>query len=132
MALAALILLAEVSCFKYPARNQTVADECPFLVVSGSPMANLYPGEIAGANLGMKVEIWNSEGRNIEDTGEKGDLVITKPFSVCPLDSGEKAAKPNTARHILSSMLVCGTMAISSAKTRPLAVMRFLVEAMAY
>lgn len=48
-------------------------------------MANLYPGEIAGANLGMKVEIWNSEGRNIEDTGEKGDLVITKPFFSMPI-----------------------------------------------
>jgi acetoacetyl-CoA synthetase len=55
------------------------------LVVSGNPMANLYRGEIAGPNLRMKVEIWNSEGRNIEETGTKGDLVITKPFFSMPI-----------------------------------------------
>lgn len=32
----------------------------------------------------MKVEIWDSSGNNIEDTGEKGDLVITKPFFSMP------------------------------------------------
>ncbi|KAF1813353.1 acetoacetyl-CoA synthetase-like protein [Eremomyces bilateralis CBS 781.70] len=54
-------------------------------IVSGSPITNIYPGEISVPNLGMKVEIWDSSGRNIEDSGEKGDLVITKPFFSMPI-----------------------------------------------
>lgn len=48
-------------------------------------MNSVYAGEIAGPSLGMKVEIWNHEGRNIEDTGETGDLVITRPFFSMPV-----------------------------------------------
>lgn len=33
----------------------------------------------------MAVEIWDANGKNIEDTGEKGDLVITKPFFSMPI-----------------------------------------------
>ena len=42
----------------------------------------------------MKVEIWDLDGNNIEDTGEKGDLVVTKPFFSMPItfwgDGGEE------------------------------------------
>lgn len=62
-------------------------------VVSGNITESLYPGEIQGPNLGMKVEIWNHEGTNVEDTGDKGDLVITRPFFSMPIgfwgDDGE-------------------------------------------
>ena len=50
----------------------------------GSPLLPIYPGEIATAALGMKVEIWDGEGRDITHTGEKGDLIITKPFFSMP------------------------------------------------
>lgn len=53
--------------------------------MSGSPISDVYPGEISVPNLGMKVEIWNSEGYNIDHTGAEGDLVITKPFFSMPL-----------------------------------------------
>lgn len=33
----------------------------------------------------MKVEIWDSLAHRIDDTGEKGDLVITKPFLSMPI-----------------------------------------------
>lgn len=35
--------------------------------------------------LGMAVEIWDESGKNIEDSGERGDLVITKPFFSMPI-----------------------------------------------
>ncbi|PVH68977.1 acetoacetate-CoA ligase [Cadophora sp. DSE1049] len=54
-------------------------------IVLGTPMLNIHAGEISGAALGMKVEIWDENGKNIEDSGEKGDLVITRPFFSMPL-----------------------------------------------
>ena len=35
--------------------------------------------------LGMAVEIWDENGKNIENSGQKGDLVITKPFFSMPI-----------------------------------------------
>lgn len=85
-------MLEEVSiCFSYGNEQVRHSDCCT--VVSGSPITDVYPGEISVPNLGMKVEIWDSFGRNIENTGERGDLVITKPFFSMPLgfwgDGGE-------------------------------------------
>lgn len=51
----------------------------------GSPLLPVYAGEIQASALGMKVEVWNNEGENIEHTGEPGDLVITKPFLGMPI-----------------------------------------------
>ena len=51
----------------------------------GSPIAPVVAGEISTAALGMKVEIWDTYGKDIADTGEKGDLVITKPFFSMPV-----------------------------------------------
>lgn len=48
-------------------------------------MHKLHPGEIAGAGIGMKVEIWDKNGNNIEDSGDQGDLVITRPFFSMPV-----------------------------------------------
>ncbi|KAL6410970.1 acetoacetate-CoA ligase [Ilyonectria robusta] len=33
----------------------------------------------------MQVDIWDQDGRNIENSGQKGDLVITKPFFSMPV-----------------------------------------------
>lgn len=54
-------------------------------IVGGTSMHPIYSGEICGPSLGMKVEIWNEDGQNIESTGAKGDLVITKPFFSMPI-----------------------------------------------
>jgi acetoacetyl-CoA synthetase len=63
----------------------------------GTPLLPIHSGEISSAALGMKVEIWQVDGRNIEDTGDKGDLVITKPFFSMPItfwgESGEAKYK---------------------------------------
>jgi acetoacetyl-CoA synthetase len=55
------------------------------IVVGGNPLASIHRGELAAANLGMKVEIFDTDGKNIERFGEKGDLVITKPFLSMPV-----------------------------------------------
>lgn len=49
-----------------------------------SPITPVYAGEISTASLGLKVEIWDTFGKDIASTGEKGDLVITKPFFSMP------------------------------------------------
>lgn len=54
-------------------------------VITPSPISTIYPGEIAGASLGMKVEIWDSNRHDISTRGGEGDLVITKPFFSMPL-----------------------------------------------
>jgi hypothetical protein len=48
-------------------------------------MLDVFIGELSGPSLGMKVEIWDENGHNIEDTGEKGDLVVTTPFFSMPI-----------------------------------------------
>jgi acetoacetyl-CoA synthetase len=50
----------------------------------GSPALPVHAGEISAPSLGMKVEIWSFDGKNVEDLGEKGELVITKPFFSMP------------------------------------------------
>ncbi|KAL6405398.1 acetoacetate-CoA ligase [Ilyonectria robusta] len=40
---------------------------------------------LVAPTLGMQVEIWDQDGRNIENSGQKEDLVITKPFFSMPV-----------------------------------------------
>ena len=40
--------------------------------------------EIQAKSLGMKVEIFSPSGENIEDTGEPGELVCTRPHPSLP------------------------------------------------
>ncbi|TPX15237.1 uncharacterized protein E0L32_004514 [Thyridium curvatum] len=54
-------------------------------IIGGSPLLPVHHGELPAPSLGMAVEIWDANGKNIEDTGEKGDLVITKPFFSMPI-----------------------------------------------
>ena len=54
-------------------------------IVGANPLQPTYPGELARANLGMKVEIFNAKGKNIDQTPGKGDLVITRPFLSMPI-----------------------------------------------
>jgi acetoacetyl-CoA synthetase len=41
--------------------------------------------EIQVNSLGMKVEIFDDDGRNIEHTGEAGELVCTRPHPSLPI-----------------------------------------------
>lgn len=53
--------------------------------VSGSPALPVYSGEIQCKSLGMKVEVWDLAGNNIEHTGNPGELVCTRPHPSIPL-----------------------------------------------
>lgn len=50
-----------------------------------SPISPVFAGEIQARGLGMAVEAWDSDGRNVTDTGEPGDLVCIKPFPCQPI-----------------------------------------------
>ncbi len=54
-------------------------------VVMGSVLAQVHAGQISTPALGMKVEIWDTDGKNIEDSGEKGDLILSNPFFSMPI-----------------------------------------------
>jgi acetoacetyl-CoA synthetase len=49
----------------------------------GSPLLPVYPGEIQCRGLGMAVEAWDDESTSL--TGEKGELVCTKPAPSMPV-----------------------------------------------
>jgi acetoacetyl-CoA synthetase len=49
----------------------------------GSPLLPVWRGELQCRGLGMKVEVFDENGRSV--VGEKGDLVCTAPFPSMPL-----------------------------------------------
>jgi acetoacetyl-CoA synthetase len=49
----------------------------------GNPIAPVYPGELQCRGLGMRVQIFNAEGKPV--LGEPGELVCTAPFPSMPL-----------------------------------------------
>jgi acetoacetyl-CoA synthetase len=51
--------------------------------VLGSPILPVWRGEIQCRGLGMAVDVFDDEGRPV--TGEKGELVCTRPFPSMPL-----------------------------------------------
>jgi acetoacetyl-CoA synthetase len=61
----------------------------------GNPTGPVWRGEIQMRGLGLKVEVWNDEGKPV--VGEKGELVCTKPFPSMPVgfwnDEGNKRYK---------------------------------------
>ncbi|MCJ1478858.1 hypothetical protein MMC13_007542 [Lambiella insularis] len=50
-----------------------------------SQISPVYAGEVQVRGLGMAVEVWDFEGRDITARGEAGDLVCTKPFPCQPV-----------------------------------------------
>lgn len=50
-----------------------------------SQISPVYSGEIQVRGLGMAVEAWDFQGKNVTDTGEPGDLVCVKPFPCQPV-----------------------------------------------
>ena len=51
--------------------------------VGGCPILPVWRGEIQCAGLGMKVEVYDADGRPV--TGQKGELVCSAPFPSMPL-----------------------------------------------
>ncbi len=51
--------------------------------VLGNPISPVWRGEIQGPGLGMAVEVFDEEARPV--SGEKGELVCTKPFPSMPI-----------------------------------------------
>jgi acetoacetyl-CoA synthetase len=49
----------------------------------GNPLLPVYRGEIQCRGLGMKVEVWNDDGRPV--TGLKGELICSAPFPSMPI-----------------------------------------------
>ena len=49
----------------------------------GSPVLPVWRGELQCRGLGMKVEVWNDDGKPVR--GEKGELVCTAPFPSMPV-----------------------------------------------
>ncbi|KAI9788074.1 MAG: hypothetical protein M1835_002481 [Candelina submexicana] len=50
-----------------------------------SPLSPVYAGEVQVRGLGMAVEAWDYEGKDVTNTGEAGDLVCIKPFPSQPV-----------------------------------------------
>ncbi|KAF8639529.1 hypothetical protein AX17_001434 [Amanita inopinata Kibby_2008] len=53
--------------------------------VSYAPTLPVHAGEIQAKTLGMKIEVFDSVGNNIEDTGRPGEMVCTRPHPSLPI-----------------------------------------------
>ncbi|MCU0790092.1 MAG: acetoacetate--CoA ligase [Nitratireductor sp.] len=51
--------------------------------VLGNPLLPVWKGEIQCPGLGLAVEVWDEDGKPV--TGQKGELVCTKPFPNMPV-----------------------------------------------
>jgi acetoacetyl-CoA synthetase len=50
----------------------------------GNPLLPVYRGELQGRGLGMKVDVFDADGRSLR--GAKGELVCTAPFPSMPVE----------------------------------------------
>ena len=50
-----------------------------------SPILPVHAGEIQCRGLGMAVEIWSPEGKDVTASGDEGDLVCVQPFPCQPV-----------------------------------------------
>uniref|UniRef100_A0A0W0FRK0 Acetoacetyl-synthetase n=1 Tax=Moniliophthora roreri TaxID=221103 RepID=A0A0W0FRK0_MONRR len=53
-------------------------------LVSGAPTLPVYTGETQYKALGMKVEVFDPDGNNVEEKSEPGELVVTRPHPSLP------------------------------------------------
>ncbi len=66
-------------------------------LVLGNLFSDVYMGEIQGQSLGIDVDVFTDDGNSVKD-GEKGELVVKKPFPSMPVkfwsdDNGQKYHK---------------------------------------
>ncbi|KAK9464940.1 hypothetical protein V1512DRAFT_267236 [Lipomyces arxii] len=57
------------------------------LSLFGAPsfISPVYKGEVQVRGLGMAIEVWNEDGHDIGQTGQRGDLVCVKTFPCMPV-----------------------------------------------
>ena len=74
------------SCFGSHLNLASITGGTDIISLFGAPsqISPVYSGEIQVRGLGMAVEVWDSEGKNVTETGEPGDLVCVKPFPCQP------------------------------------------------
>ena len=72
----------------------------------GNPTLPVYRGELQCRGLGMNVHSYDSSGNSLMD--EKGELVCTSPFHLCPSTSGMTQTARNTTMLTLVNSPVCG------------------------
>jgi len=53
-------------------------------LVLGNLYSNVYMGEIQGQSLGIDVDVFTDDGKSVRE-GEKGELVVKKPFPSMPV-----------------------------------------------
>ncbi|TCD70349.1 hypothetical protein EIP91_003701 [Steccherinum ochraceum] len=53
--------------------------------VSGAASLPVHAGELQAKSLGMKVQVFDFNGKNVEDKGEPGELVCVRPHPSLPL-----------------------------------------------
>ncbi|KAF5650798.1 acetoacetate ligase [Fusarium tjaetaba] len=53
-------------------------------ILGGTMISTAHEGELAVPQLGMRVEIWDQDGKSIENTGDAGELIISTPFFSMP------------------------------------------------
>ncbi|KAF5574290.1 acetoacetate ligase [Fusarium pseudoanthophilum] len=53
-------------------------------ILGGTMISTIHEGELAVPQLGMRVEIWDQDGKSIENTGDAGGLIISTPFFSMP------------------------------------------------
>ncbi len=53
-------------------------------LVLGNPFSSVYKGEIQGQSLGIDIDVFNEKGKSVGE-GEKGELVVKKPFPSMPI-----------------------------------------------
>ncbi|KAF5702007.1 acetoacetate ligase [Fusarium globosum] len=52
--------------------------------LTGTFLSTIHEGELAAPQLGMRIEIWDQDGKSIDDTGDAGELIISTPFFSMP------------------------------------------------
>ena len=69
---------------------------------SAVPMQPVYRGELQSRGLGMKVEIFDDEGRPVR--GERGELVCTAPFPSMPVGFWNDPDGTQVSRGVLRAL----------------------------
>jgi len=101
-------------------------------VVGSNPSLPVYSGELQGKGLGMAVQVFSPDGKDIESTGEPGELVCTRPHPSMPIafwgdKNGEKYEKAyfDTYPGISATITVLVLLVMLTFSTRNMEARRF-------
>ena len=78
----------------------------------GKSFLKCFKGEIQGQSLAIDVDIFDDDGKTLK-AGEKGELVVKKPFPSMPIKFWDDDKKMrNTLKLILVNFLISGITVI--------------------